>query len=88
MMTKSSNGFEIAEFDLKTRGPGDFLGMRQHGLPQLKIADMSENIETMMYAQEAAQAILAKAVDMTEQEHKLLQKAVRTMLKSVGDRPN
>ena len=48
----------------------------------------SENIETMMYAQEAAQAILAKSVPMNEEEHRQLQKAVRTMLKSVGDRPN
>lgn len=88
MMHKSSNGFEIAEYDLKARGPGDFLGMRQHGLPQLKIADMSSDIQLLMQAQEAAQAVLAHSVRMTEEEHRLLQNAVRTMLRSVGDRPN
>ncbi len=88
VMHKTNNGFEIAEFDLKARGPGDFLGMRQHGLPQLKIADMGSDMELLVQAQEAAQAVLARQVDMTNEEHRLLQNAVRTMLKGVGDRPN
>ncbi len=88
MMHKSGNGFEIAEYDLKARGPGDFLGMRQHGLPQLKIADLGSDMQLLMQAQEAAQAVLARSVEMTEEEHRLLQNAVRTMLRSVGDRPN
>ena len=88
MMHKSSNGFEIAEYDLKARGPGDFLGMRQHGLPQLKIADMGSDMQLLMQAQEAAQAVLSHSVNMTEEERRLLQNAVRTMLRGVGDRPN
>ncbi len=88
MMHKTNNGFEIAEYDLKARGPGDFLGMRQHGLPQLKIADLSNDMQLLLQAQEAAQAVMAHSVAMTEEEHRLLQNAVRTMLKSVGDRPN
>ena len=88
MMHKSSDGFEIAEYDLKARGPGDFLGMRQHGLPQLKIADLSSDMQLLMQAQEAAQAVLSRQVEMTEEEHRLLQNAVRTMLRNVGDRPN
>ncbi len=88
VMRKTNNGFEIAEFDLKARGPGDFLGMRQHGLPQLKIADLSSDMQLLIQAQEAAQAVLAHQVEMTEEEHKLLQNSVRTMLRSVGDRPN
>lgn len=88
MMHKSGNGFEISEYDLKARGPGDFLGMRQHGLPQLKIADLGSDMQLLMQAQEAAQAVLAHSVDMSEEEHRLLQNAVRTMLKAVGDRPN
>lgn len=88
MMHKSGNGFEIAEYDLKARGPGDFLGMRQHGLPQLKIADLGSDMQLLIAAQEAAQAVLAHSVEMSEEEHRLLQNAVRTMLRSVGDRPN
>ena len=88
MMHKTNNGFEIAEYDLKARGPGDFLGMRQHGLPQLKIADLGSDMQLLMQAQEAAQAVLSHSVEMDEEEHRLLQNAVRTMLRSVGDRPN
>ena len=88
VMHKTNNGFEIAEYDLKVRGPGDFLGMRQHGLPQLKIADLSGDMQLLMQAQEAAHAVLAHAVPMTEDERHRLQQAVRTMLRSVGDRPN
>lgn len=88
MMHKSNNGFEIAEYDLKARGPGDFLGMRQHGLPQMKIADLSNDMQLLTQAQEAAQAVLARSVKMSEEEHRSLQNAVKSMLKSVGNRPN
>ncbi|MGN0664713.1 MAG: ATP-dependent DNA helicase RecG [Negativibacillus sp.] len=88
MLHKTNNGFEIAEYDLKTRGPGDFLGMRQHGLPQLKIADLSSDMQLLMQAQEAAQAVLAHNVPMTEDEHQHLTQAVRAMLRGVGSRPN
>lgn len=88
MMHKTNNGFEIAEYDLKARGPGDFLGMRQHGLPQMKIADLSSDMQLLMQAQEAAQQVLAHQTIMTEEERRLLHNSVRTMLRSVGDRPN
>ncbi len=88
LMHKTNNGFEIAEYDLKARGPGDFLGMRQHGLPQLKIADLGSDMQLLMQAQEAAQAVLAHSVTMSEEERRQLQSSVKSMLRSVGDRPN
>ena len=41
-MTTTGDGFQVAEYDLRTRGPGDFFGMRQHGLPQLQFADLQD----------------------------------------------
>ena len=57
-MKQFSDGFKIADTDLKLRGPGDFFGSRQHGLPELKIADMVEDMDTLKKAQECAQDIL------------------------------
>ena len=57
-MKQFSDGFKIADTDLKLRGPGDFFGSRQHGLPELKIADMVEDMNTLKKAQECAQDIL------------------------------
>ena len=51
-------GNKLADTDLKLRGPGDFFGSRQHGLPELKIADMVEDMDTLKKAQECAQDIL------------------------------
>ncbi len=58
VMKRTSNGFEIADFDLKTRGPGDFFGKRQHGLPDLKIADMLNDMATLKECQQCAIEIL------------------------------
>lgn len=58
VMKRTSNGFEIADFDLKTRGPGDFFGKRQHGLPDLKIADMLNDMATLKECQQCAVEIL------------------------------
>ncbi len=59
-MTQCSDGFRIAEEDLKLRGPGDFFGDRQHGLPQFKVADLSNDIELLQEAQQAAKDLLAQ----------------------------
>lgn len=58
LMKQTSNGFEIADYDLKTRGPGDFFGKRQHGLPNLVIADMLEDMETLKECQKCANEML------------------------------
>lgn len=58
IMKSTSDGFKIADYDLKSRGPGDFFGTRQHGLPKLKIADMLEDTGTLTQCQECARLML------------------------------
>ena len=55
----TTDGFQIADADLKLRGPGDFFGQRQHGLPQLKIADMTTDMEVLRKAQECAKRLFS-----------------------------
>ena len=58
VLASTTDGFRIAEEDLKLRGPGDFFGSRQHGLPQLKIADLAGDMRLLKEAQEAARLLL------------------------------
>ncbi len=60
VMTRTADGFQIAEEDLRLRGPGDFFGERQHGLPGLKIADIGCDTQLLKEAQQAAEALLAQ----------------------------
>jgi ATP-dependent DNA helicase RecG len=57
-MTETSDGFEIAEMDLKLRGPGAFFGTRQHGLPEFKLADVTQEMPLLAQAKEDALEIL------------------------------
>jgi len=57
-MCMSNDGFYISEQDLKLRGPGDFFGTRQHGLPDMKIANLFEDMDILKNAQEAVAEIL------------------------------
>lgn len=59
-MCISNDGFYISEQDLKLRGPGDFFGTRQHGLPEMKIANLFEDADVLKQAQEAASEIIAE----------------------------
>lgn len=58
IMSSNADGFRISEEDLKMRGPGDFFGNAQHGLPPLKIADIACNMEIMNHAQSCAKELL------------------------------
>ncbi len=70
------DGFKIADADLKLRGPGDFFGARQHGLPQLKIADMANDMETLLQAQRCAQEIFPR---LSEPEYRPLRREIRRL---------
>lgn len=76
IMSKTSDGFVISEEDLKMRGPGDFFGARQHGLPKMKIADMSENIDILRQAQLCAEEILRRDEKLTAPENKGLRELI------------
>jgi len=58
IMSSTADGFRISEEDLKLRGPGDFFGSAQHGLPPLKIADIACNTELLSKAQNCARELL------------------------------
>ena len=58
IMCNNSDGFKIAEEDLRLRGPGDFLGKRQHGLPELKMANLIDDSIVMQIAGEEAENML------------------------------
>ena len=59
-MTRTADGFKIAEEDLRLRGPGDFFGQRQHGLPGLRVADIGCDTQLLREAQAAADALRAR----------------------------
>ncbi len=78
VMQRTNDGFKIAEEDLRLRGPGDFFGSRQHGLPAMKIADLSCDMRLLDEAQKAARQLLAGDPEL--QHHRKLQQRVRQLL--------
>ena len=83
-MCKTTNGFEIADEDLKLRGPGDFFGARQHGLPEMKIADLSSDMELLKQAQRAARETLDLDPALRCKKNAPLKKAVLELYETVG----
>lgn len=81
IMCSTTDGFKIADEDLKLRGPGDFFGSRQHGLPDLKIADMTEDIEILRQAAAAARDVLAQDPDLSLDKHKGLKTEIAKLFK-------
>lgn len=69
IMCRTTDGFKISEEDLKLRGPGDFFGERQHGLPQLKIADSVRDIAVLQATQELAKKLLQQDPNLTAAEN-------------------
>lgn len=76
-MCRTNDGFEIAEMDLQLRGPGEFFGTRQHGLPEFKLADLSKELEMLEQAKEDALELLSQDPKLTRPEHRALRDALR-----------
>ncbi len=85
VIKENRDGFKIADEDLNLRGPGDFLGNRQHGLPQLKIADIFADRDTLKLCGMAAAFILEKDPKLKESENKPLRNEIIELYKSLNE---
>ena len=83
-LCSTSDGFAVAQYDLETRGPGDFFGSRQHGLPTLQVADLMNDTRTLRAAQSEAAALLAADPLLERPEHALLARQVEQMFDQAG----
>jgi ATP-dependent DNA helicase RecG len=82
VMTRSNDGFEIAENDLRLRGPGEMFSTRQHGLPDLKIANIIDDYELLVLARKNAFELVNKDPMLIKTEHKNIRKE---LLHKFGD---
>ena len=78
-LCSTTDGFKIAEEDLRLRGPGDFFGSRQHGLPQLRVANFVEDMALLTEAQQAARELLEEDPQLNQENHRLLLDQVRLL---------
>ena len=83
-LCSTADGFAVAQYDLETRGPGDFFGSRQHGLPTLQIADLMNDTRTLHAAQSEAVALLAEDPLLEHPDHALLAAQVQQMFEKAG----
>ena len=81
-MCQTTNGFEIAEMDLQLRGPGEFFGTRQHGLPEFKLADITSELELLQLAKQDAVELLTDDPKLTKPVHRHLRVA---LVRQLGD---
>ncbi|MHC4581879.1 MAG: ATP-dependent DNA helicase RecG, partial [Planctomycetota bacterium] len=82
MMTRSDDGFEIAEHDLRLRGPGEMFSTRQHGLPDLKIADIVDDFDLLVAARRHAFELVSQDPMLVNAEHRNIRRA---LLAKFGD---
>lgn len=82
-MCRTNNGFEIADMDLKLRGPGDFFGARQHGLPEMHIADLAD-MDSLKLAQQAADEIEAHSPGLNSDDCRGLKAEIHRLFSKVG----
>jgi len=85
VMRKTSDGFKIAEEDLRLRGPGDFFGSRQHGLPEMRIADLCTDINILQTAQDAAHQLLKEDPELRQLKNAPLLARIRELFEIRGE---
>lgn len=82
IMTGSMSGFDIAEEDLKLRGPGEIFGTRQHGLPQLKISDLLRHRDVLEAAMNSARELIERDSKLEKPESVMVKQKVKKMFGS------
>lgn len=88
VMTQTNDGFRISQEDLRLRGPGDFFGQRQHGLPAMKIADLSCDMRLLDEAQTAARQLMERDPELTAPAHRPLRRRIRQLFDTNADMLN
>jgi ATP-dependent DNA helicase RecG len=83
-MVKTSDGFKIAEVDLKLRGPGNIMGTQQSGVLNLKIADVVKDVSILQKARQAAAQLLEDDPNLSKPENKVIQKVYSELAKRTG----
>ena len=88
VMTKTNDGFLISQEDLRLRGPGDFFGSRQHGLPETHVADLSADMRVLKQAQQEVWDTLAADPALTAPENRPLKKRIEEIFAKNADTMN
>lgn len=82
IMKATNNGFLIAEKDLELRGPGEFFGMKQHGIPEFKLADLVKHIKILNSVREEAELILNEDEFLTKKENYILKNKIEKLFQN------
>ena len=85
VMCATNNGFLIADEDLKLRGPGDFFGSRQHGLPNLNIADLHGDMDILKLAQDAAAQLLENDPELMDNNNRFIKAETEKIFEDIGE---
>ncbi len=85
IMCETNDGFKISEKDLELRGPGEFFGIRQHGLPELKIANLSTDMYILSLAKTAAEKLLSADPTLSAPENSNLRKRIKDRFLEVSE---
>lgn len=88
VISEQSSGFEIAEEDLKLRGPGDFFGSMQHGLPKLKIANPLKDLDLLKQARTFAYKTIKSDPNLSLPQHRCIKKHLNFWLKGISESEN
>ena len=83
ILCKTNDGFKVAEEDLRLRGPGDFFGSRQSGLPEMHVADLGGDAQVLQRAQQAALRLLDADPDLAK--HPALRQRVNRLFRDSAD---
>lgn len=83
ILQKSNDGFEISEKDLEIRGPGEFFGTRQHGIPELRVANLISDIKILKVVQSEAKLIIEEDPKLELEKHRRLKNRIKNMFKEI-----